>query len=67
MWDQSLSISLSKLIVFLCRNLIGDKAATDPAQLARIVEYVRRQVQHMDHLESEQLLTKGNITLLPLK
>ena len=53
--------------LFLCRNLIGDKTATDPSQLARVVEYMRRQVQHMDHLDSEQLMTKGNITLLPLK
>jgi len=65
--DLALSLGLSQFTAFLCRNLIGDKTATDPSQLARVVEYVRRQVQHMDRLDSEQLMTKGNITLLPLE
>ena len=46
------------------RNLIHDKSSTDPAQLARLVDYVRRQVKHMDGLDSEHLLNDGRIKLL---
>ena len=47
------------------RNLIRDKDETDPVQLAKVVEYMRKQVQHMDQLDSELLTTTGKIKLLP--
>ena len=47
------------------RNLIVDKAQTDPIQLARMVEYIRKQVHHMDSIESQQILNIGSVTLLP--
>ena len=50
---------------FLYRNLIRHKDETDPAQLAMVVEYMRKQVQHMDQLDSEHLTTTGKIKLLP--
>ena len=50
---------------YLHRNLIQDKSNTDPSQLARLMEYVRSQVKHMDRLDSERLLTDGRIQILP--
>ena len=50
---------------YMYRNLIRDKDETDPAQLAKVVEYMRKQVQHMDQLDSELLTTTGKIKLLP--
>ena len=49
----------------LHRNLVQDKSSTDPSELARLVEYVRSQVKHMDKLDSEHILTNGHIQLLP--
>ena len=47
------------------QELDKDKSNTDLTQLAWLVEYVRRQVKHMDALDSEHLLTDGCIQLLP--
>ena len=41
-----------------------EKAKTEPVQLAAMVDYIRRQVQHMDHLDSGQLLQRGTVKLL---
>ena len=49
----------------LPRNLIHDKSATDPVQLEAMVQYVRCQVLHMDKVNSEDLLKRGKISLLP--
>lgn len=38
---------------------------TDPVKLAKMVDYVRRQVQHMDKLDTKSLLETGSIKLLP--
>lgn len=39
---------------------------TDPVRLAKMVEYVRKQIKHMDQLDSKELLEKGSLTLLAL-
>ncbi|XP_065890858.1 ubiquinol-cytochrome c reductase complex assembly factor 1-like isoform X2 [Dysidea avara] len=44
----------------------SDAAKADPVLLALLVEYVRKQVHHLDHISSEQLLKDGKITWLPL-
>lgn len=41
-----------------------EKARTEPVQLALLVDYIRRQVWHMDQLSSDQLLHRGSVTLL---
>jgi hypothetical protein len=41
---------------------VQDKLSTDPSELARLVEYVRSQVKHMDQ---QHILTNGHIQLLP--
>ena len=63
---MGMSLGNSVLYVYF-RNLFDDKANTDPTQLAHVVEYIRRQVLHMDKLDSEQLLGTGEIELLPFK
>lgn len=49
------------------RNLFYNKERTDAEQLARLVEYVRKNVQHLDNISSEQILCNGNITWLPFR
>jgi cytochrome b pre-mRNA-processing protein 3 len=44
-----------------------DKRKTDASQLANLVEYVRRQVQYLDNLDSEELLTTGVVLWLPFR
>lgn len=39
---------------------------TDPAQLAKMVEYVRKQVKYMDQLDSKDMIEKGSLSLLGL-
>ena len=47
--------------------MVFDKTRdTDPARLAKMVEYVRKQVKHMDQLDSKELLEKSSLTLLAL-
>ena len=60
----------TKVVVFItlvCRNLFYNKERTDAEQLARLVEYVRKNVQHLDNISSEQILSDGNITWLPFR
>ena len=45
--------------------MFHNKERTDAEQLARLVEYVRKNVQHLDSLTSEQILSNGHITWLP--
>ena len=52
--------------MLFCRHLVHDKeSGTDPAQIAKLVEYVRKQVLHMDALDSKALLDNGTVTMLP--
>lgn len=58
----------TKLRTLLCasRNLVFDRDDTDPAMLEVMVDYIRRQVLHMDRLDSVALLDAGDISFLPL-
>ncbi|XP_046565496.1 ubiquinol-cytochrome-c reductase complex assembly factor 1-like [Haliotis rubra] len=38
----------------------------EPHQLALMVEYIRKQVHHLDHQDSDLMLRRGVVTLLPL-
>jgi len=40
---------------------------TDPELLALMVEYIRKQVKHMDSLNPTDLMVYGRLPLLPLK
>ena len=39
---------------------------TEPAQIAKMVEYVRKQVKYMDSLDSQEMLEEGSLSLLGL-
>ena len=59
-------LSILEPCPYLCRHLIQEKeSGTDPTQIARLVEYVRKQVLHMDAIDSKELLDNGTITMLP--
>ena len=45
--------------------MVFDREETDPRRLATMVEYVRRQVQHMDTQDSEAIMDNGTISLVP--
>jgi len=47
--------------------MVYDKRNTDARELANLVEYVRRQVQHLDNVDSEELLTTGQVPWLPFR
>ena len=47
--------------------MFHDKKNTDAIKLAEMVEYVRRQVRHLDTQDSKQLLTTGVVDWLPFK
>jgi len=50
------------------RNMVFDKNQdTEPVRLAVMVEYVRKQVWHMDQVDSKALVEEGIISLLPFK
>ncbi|KAL9962713.1 hypothetical protein ACROYT_G031846 [Oculina patagonica] len=66
-YDEGLLCDDTVLATVLWRNLFYNKERTDAEQLARLVEYVRKNVQHLDSVSSEQILCDGNITWLPFK
>ena len=42
-----------------------DKPAdTDPVRLAKMVDYIRKQVKYMDQLDSKELIESGSLSLL---
>ena len=47
--------------------MFHDKKNTDAIKLAEIVDYVRRQTQHLDSLDSKQILTTGLVEWLPFR
>lgn len=65
-YEEGLLLSDRVLAGAIWRNLIGDKNAIDPVDLEVMVHYIRYQVTHMDSLDSQSLLSEGNIKLLPL-
>eukprot|EP00111_Clytia_hemisphaerica_P024825 TCONS_00073200-protein len=50
----------------LWRNLFYNKANTDAEKLALMVEYVRKQIQHLEMQSSEDLVMTGRVDWLPL-
>lgn len=50
----------------LWRNLFYNKAGTDAEDLALIVEYVRKQIQHLETQSSDEMVMTGKIDWLPL-
>lgn len=53
-------------LCLIIRNLCQNKNRTDAEQLGRLVEYVRKNIQHLDSLPTEYVLQDGRITWLPL-
>ena len=64
-FNLKINFVINSQFLSMYRNLIQDKSSTDPSELARLVEYVRSQVKHMDKLNSQHILTNGHIQLLP--
>jgi len=50
----------------LWRNLFYNKANTDAEDLALLVEYVRKQIQHLENQSSEDMIMTGKVDWLPL-
>lgn len=65
-YDEGLLCDDTVLATVLWRNLFHNKTRTDAEQLGRLVEYVRKNIQHLDSLPREHVLQDGRITWLPL-
>lgn len=65
-YDEGLLCDDRVLATVLWRNLFQNKNRTDAEQLGRLVEYVRKNIQHLDSLPTEHVLQDGRITWLPL-
>jgi cytochrome b pre-mRNA-processing protein 3 len=64
-YDEGLMGNDHVLAGALWRNLF-DKNCADVSHLEQMVEYVRRQLAHLDKLESSELLITGLMRFLPL-
>lgn len=64
-YEEGLLSDDKLLAAAIWRNMIFEKSDTDPTHLAKMVDYIRRQVQHMDKQDSKALLERGSISLLP--
>lgn len=64
-YEEGLLSSDKHLAAAFWRNMVFDREETDPRRLATMVEYVRRQVQHMDTQDSEAIMNNGTISLVP--
>jgi len=66
--DEGLLCDDTVLATALWRNLFYNKKETDAEVLARLVEYVRKNVQHLETYSREHLLFRGGkFTWLPFK
>lgn len=65
-YDEGLLSHDRVLAAALWRNMFHDKQNTDAIKLAEMVDYVRRQVRHLDRLDSKQFLETGEVKWLPL-
>lgn len=65
-YDEGLLCDDRVLATVLWRNLFQNKNRTDAEQLGRLVEYIRKNIQHLDSLPTEHVLQDGRITWLPL-
>ena len=66
-YDEGLLSHDRVLAASLWRNMFHDKKNTDAENLAKFVDYVRRQIVHLENINSEVLLTTGQIEWLPFE
>ncbi|NXN98135.1 UQCC1 factor, partial [Rhinopomastus cyanomelas] len=64
-YDEGILSDDHVLAAALWRNLFN-RSCEDPRQLELLVEYVRKQVQHLDALSGEHLLLTGEVSWRPL-
>ncbi|XP_064023844.1 ubiquinol-cytochrome-c reductase complex assembly factor 1 isoform X1 [Pogoniulus pusillus] len=64
-YDEGILSDDHVLAAALWRNLFN-KNCEDPRHLELLVEYVRKQVQHLDALSGEELLLTGEVSWRPL-
>ncbi|KAM8797940.1 ubiquinol-cytochrome c reductase complex assembly factor 1 [Eudromia elegans] len=64
-YDEGILSDDHVLAAALWRNLFN-RNCEDPRQLELLVEYVRKQVQHLDTLSGEELLLTGEVSWRPL-
>ncbi|XP_066482155.1 ubiquinol-cytochrome c reductase complex assembly factor 1 isoform X1 [Tiliqua scincoides] len=65
-YDEGILSDDHVLAAAIWRNLFN-KHCDDPRQLEIMVEYVRKQVQHLDAMSGEDLLLSGEVTWRPLE
>ena len=66
-YDEGLVGPDTMLAAGLWRNLFPDKDASDPIALAKMVNYVRMQVGHLDSIPDKQLFSGEKFTWLPFE
>ncbi|XP_028590580.1 ubiquinol-cytochrome-c reductase complex assembly factor 1 isoform X1 [Lacerta agilis] len=64
-YDEGILSDDHVLAAAIWRNLFN-KHCEDPRQLEIMVEYIRKQVQHLDAIPGEDLLLSGEVTWRPL-
>ncbi|KAH0619014.1 hypothetical protein JD844_018614 [Phrynosoma platyrhinos] len=64
-YDEGILSDDHVLAAAIWRNLFN-KHCDDPRELEIMVEYVRKQVQHLDAMPGEDLLLSGEVTWRPL-
>ena len=66
-YDEGLLSHDRVLAASIWRNLFHNKKNTDASNLASFVEYVRKQVVHLESIDTEELLATGEIEWLPFE
>ena len=66
-YDEGLLSHDRVLAASIWRNMFQNKKSTDALNLASFVEYIRKQVLHLDGIDSEKLFTTGKIEWLPFE
>ena len=66
-YDEGLLSHDRVLAASIWRNMFHNKKNTDASNLANFVEYVRKQILHIENIDSETVLTTGQIDWLPFE
>ncbi|XP_028404687.1 ubiquinol-cytochrome-c reductase complex assembly factor 1-like [Dendronephthya gigantea] len=66
-YDEGLLSHDRVLAASIWRNMFHNKKNTDASNLANFVEYVRKQVLHLESIDSEKLFITGEIEWLPFE
>ncbi len=66
-YDEGLLSHDRVLAASVWRNMFHNKKNTDASNLASFVEYIRKQVLHLESIDSERLFTTGEIEWLPFE